>query len=100
MTTRWQQHVAILAQVCFASFFSVGRLRASGHDKAWWMHQFRRRWRRKVLVFAQWLLVRVNGGLLRVHTCIFWAVSLVFRCHQRLHTLVVEDISPEEGLLV
>ena len=64
------------------------------------MQQFRRRWRRKLLVFAQWLLVRVNGGLLRVHTCIFWAVSLVFRCHQRLHTLVVEDISPEEGLLV
>ena len=64
------------------------------------MQQFRRRWRRKVLVFAQWLLVRVNGGLLRVHTCIFWAGSLVFRCHQRLHTLVVEDISPEEGLLV
>ena len=52
------------------------------------------------MVFAQWLLVRVNGGLLRVHTCIFGAVSVVFRCHQRLHTLVVEDISPEEGLLV
>ena len=52
------------------------------------------------MVFAQWLLVRVNSGLVRVHTCVFGAVSVVFRCHQRLHTLVVEDISPEEGLLV
>ena len=52
------------------------------------------------MVFAQGLLVRVTGGLVRVHTCIFGAVSVVFRCHQRLRTLVIEDIDPEEGLLV
>ena len=64
------------------------------------MQQVRRTWRRRLLVFAQGLLVCVNSGLGRVHTCIFWAVSIVFRCHQRLHTLVIEDIDPEEGLLV
>ena len=86
MTTRWIQHVAILAQVCFASFLL--------------MQQFRRRWRRKGLVFAQWLLVGVTSGLVRVHTCVFEAVSAVFRWQQRLRTLVIEDIDPEEGLLV
>ncbi len=86
MTTRWRQHVAILAQVCFASFLL--------------MQQFRRRWRRKGLVFAQWLLVGVTSGLVRVYTCVFEAMSTVFRWQRRLRTLVIEDIDPEEGLLV
>ena len=51
-------------------------------------------------MFAQWLLVRVNSGLVRVHTCVFEAVSTVFRWQRRLRTLVIEDIDPEEGLLV
>ena len=51
-------------------------------------------------MFAQWLHVGVTNCLVRVHTCFFKAVSTVFRWHQQLRTLVIENIDPEEGLLV